>query len=332
MSSDKLKPVSNDNLTIKKVKSRFTIKKKFDNQPQFIQFYVENLDFVMSNFSQTEMKVLGKCVKEMGINKIIRLSAEFRKDLERTLKTTKVTISRSINVLIEKKVLIELEPEKMSQDDLIFYDIDKNSKKLFLINPDIFGKASLRDMVKMRESIVKEFDFEQMEFVKRVDNEREYAGFDDIIENPHKHKIKNITSSNNLSGGQNVEILLEENKQPNSLAENAPKLLDNSDVNKEEIIDAEISDNRNKNSDYEAEMAKYMELQQKLQEQIDKLKKWQRNEKSGQYRLVVLKSTLKNYKKFQKIFLTRNKICQKKCKNILYKEKNAPKKLQKVSL
>ena len=273
MSADKPKPVSNDNLSIERVKSRITVRKKFDNQPQFIQFYVENLDFVMSNFSQTEMKILGRCMQEMGINNILRLSAEFRKGLVKTLKITPSTVSKGISVLIEKGVLIELEPEKMSQDALTFYNIDKADKKLFLINPDIFGKASLRDMVRMRESIVKEFDFEQMEFIKKVDNEREYVGFDDIIKNPHKHTIKNITSSNNLSGGQNVEILLEENQQPNLFAENAPKLLDNYDISKEEIIDAEFSDDSNKNSDYEVEMAKYMEMQQKLQEQADKLKK-----------------------------------------------------------
>lgn len=271
MSSDKLKPVSNvnDKLSIERVKSRFTIKKKFDNQPQFIQFYVENLDFVMSNFNQTEMKVLGKCIKEMGINNIIRLSAEFRKGLEMSCKISKPTVIRSLNALINKKVLIELEPSKMSQEDLNFYDIDKNDKKLFLISPDIFGKASLRDMVRMREKVVKEFDFEQMEFVKRVDNEREYVGFDDIIKNPHKHTIKNITSSNNLSGGQNVEILLEENQQPNLFAENAPKLLDNYDISKEEIIDAEFSDDSNKNSRYETEMAEYMALKRDFEKQLE---------------------------------------------------------------
>lgn len=271
MSSDKLKPVSNidDKLTIERVKSRFTIKKKFDNQPQFIQFYVENLDFVMSNFTQTEMKILGRCVQEMGINNIVRLTPDFRKSLESNLNISQSSVSKGINVLIEKKVLIELEPEKMSQDTLNFYNIGKKDKKLFLISPDIFGKASLRDMVRMREKVVKEFDFEQMEFVKRVDNEREYAGFDDIIKNPHKHTIKNITSSNNLSGGQNVEILLEENQQPNLFAENAPKLLDNSDVNKEEIIDTETSDDSNESNNYEAEMAEYMALKRDFEKQLE---------------------------------------------------------------
>lgn len=271
--SGKIKKLNNgnSNFTIEKLKNRVTVK-NFSNKPQFIQFYIENLDWVTTNLTQMEMKIFGRCVIEMGINNILRLSSDFRRGLETKLKVTASTVSKGISALIEKGVLIELNTNKMSDKELDVFDIDRGDRKLFLINPEIVGRGSIRDMTKMRQTVIQDFSFDELQYKKTVIGEMEYAGLDDVVKNSNLHRIKNINVEENESGGRDIEIVLEENTQlseeniqPNLFPDNAPKLLSN------------LSDSIELKSDYDKEIAEYIELkagyEKELQKKVEELRK-----------------------------------------------------------
>lgn len=55
----------------------------------------------------------------------------------------------------------------------IFDVVETNS---FIINPQIIGKGSFKDLKKLRQTIVKEFDFEKLELTQKFRIKSSYTG------------------------------------------------------------------------------------------------------------------------------------------------------------
>lgn len=70
---------------------------------RFIKVFVDNLDYVIDNFSNMEKNVFLSLLKEMNYYNVIKLDSGLRKTLEISANISQGTVSKTINKLIEKK-------------------------------------------------------------------------------------------------------------------------------------------------------------------------------------------------------------------------------------
>ena len=257
----------NSDYTLERVKNKAVVK-KFKNRNEFVQFYIENIDYITYNLNDTEKKTLFRCVMDMNINNVLAITSDLRRSMAELLSVSQSTISRGINSLIDKRVLIQLNPKNMDEDTKNLFGVANSDKNKYLINPDIVGKGSFRDMVKMREKVVKEFNFEQMEFRKAVEKEMDYTGLEEITSNPESHQIKDIKVSQN-DKDKLIEIVVgEKDNQSQLFSSKSPKLA----TNKRESDDIKSAVNELLEL-AQKEEEEYMARKQKRIEAIEKLQK-----------------------------------------------------------
>lgn len=258
--------------TLERVKNRAVVK-RFKNRNEFVQFYIENIDYITYNLNDTEKKTLFRCVMDMNINNVLTISSDLRRSMAELLDVSQSTISRGINSLIDKRVLIALNPKNMDEDTKNLFGVANSDKNKYLINPDIVGKGSFRDMVKMREKVVKEFNFERMEFKKEVAKEMDYTELEEITGNPDAHKIKQIEINKKDDSNKEVEIILEEKSgEAHLFSPKSPKLATNKRQETKES--AEIKSAVNELLELaQKEEEEYMARKQKRIEAIEKLQK-----------------------------------------------------------
>lgn len=258
--------------TLERVKNKAVVK-KFKNRNEFVQFYIENIDYITYNLNDTEKKTLFRCVMDMNINNVLTISSDLRRSMAELLSVSQSTISRGINSLIDKRVLIALNPKNMDEDTKNLFGVANSDKNKYLINPDIVGKGSFRDMVKMREKVVKEFNFERMEFKKEVAKEMDYTELEEITGNPEAHKIKHIDINKKDDSNKEIEIIVEEKSgEAHLFSPKSPKLATNKRQESKES--EEIKSAVNELLELaQREEEEYMARKQKRIEAIEKLQK-----------------------------------------------------------
>lgn len=262
----------NGDYTLERVKNKAVVK-KFKNRNEFVQFYIENIDYITYNLNDTEKKTLFRCVMDMNINNVLAITSDLRRSMAELLSVSQSTISRGINSLIDKRVLIQLNPKNMDEDTKNLFGVANSDKNKYLINPDIVGKGSFRDMVKMREKVVKEFNFEQMEFRKAVEKEMDYTGLEEITSNPESHQIKNVKVIENDDMDKLVEIVVKEKGDEAQLfSSKSPKLATNKRHESSESDDIKSAVNELLEL-AQKEEEEYMARKQKRIEAIEKLQK-----------------------------------------------------------
>lgn len=245
-------------ILVDKVESDAIIK-TFKNQTEFVQFYIGNIDYVNTQLNDSEKKVLFVCAMEMNRNNCIKISSDFRQTLILRTEVNRNTVSKAINSLIEKEILIKIEPDKLDEIGRKKLGIALRENNIYLISPEIFGKGSARDILQVKEVIVKHYNWEENKYEKRVLKEFDYAGLNDIKDNPKSFKIKDVVAEYNDSGGKNVEISLEDYaNHPDLFPDNAPKLI------------SSLSDDTKLKSDYDKEIAEYMELKLGFEKELNK--------------------------------------------------------------
>lgn len=261
----------NSDYTLERVKNKAVVK-KFKNRNEFVQFYIENIDYITYNLNDTEKKTLFRCVMDMNINNVLAITSDLRRSMAELLSVSQSTISRGINSLIDKRVLIQLNPKNMDEDTKNLFGVANSDKNKYLINPDIVGKGSFRDMVKMREKVVKEFNFEQMEFRKAVEKEMDYTGLEEITSSPESHQIKDIKVSQN-DKDKLIEIVVgEKDNQSQLFSSKSPKLATNKRHESSESDDIKSAVNELLEL-AQKEEEEYMARKQKRIEAIEKLQK-----------------------------------------------------------
>ena len=134
---------------------------------------------------------------------VIKIDSTFKKNAMLTCEVSRSSVTRAIDGLIEKNVLKKLtKDEYQSLGESIKGALFSNifTGEDYLINPQIVGKGSFRDIRKIRQTIVQDFDFDTMEMKKQVTQEAKYDGFDEIKDNTDKHEIKKITQNISENG------------------------------------------------------------------------------------------------------------------------------------
>lgn len=178
---------------------------KFEKQDDFIQFFVENLDFVNAELDHSEKSVLFGVITKMDYGNIIAINSSIRKTIMGRTSLSKSTISRGINGLIDKTVLLPINTDELKTK----YKVYDNCS--YLVNPNIVGKGSFRELKRLRRMVITDFDFKNFSATKEIISETEYLGFDEIKNNQEQYQVKEIKQEHNeTTKMKNAEIVIEE--------------------------------------------------------------------------------------------------------------------------
>ncbi|MBX7491569.1 hypothetical protein [Helicobacter turcicus] len=160
---------------VKKIKSQ--------KQDDFVKLFADSV-YVISNLTGSEIKVFWSLLMMMNYKNIIILSSDLRKRMSAILGVTHSAITQNLQSLIKKNIIVHLDPEVMTNEARAEFNIFPCDKKAYLVNPDIVGRGSFRDLAKIRQIIVKEWDFDKFEYIETLNNQFEYNGLNEVLKKP----------------------------------------------------------------------------------------------------------------------------------------------------
>ena len=192
-----------DNKTGEVVADTHTFSKKVKTKDEFVKLYIENMDFLQS-LTSGETKILLYAMKNINYTNSFSFTSDFMGYFVENNILKKSSVYNGIKSLTKKRVFIKATDEMKKEFGLYGNDI-------YFINPDIVGKGSFSDLKELKRTIVKTFDFENLQMKQEVTTEVKYAGFTEVIENLDKHEIKQVTSEVSPDGKKKeTEILIGE--------------------------------------------------------------------------------------------------------------------------
>ncbi|BEK47053.1 hypothetical protein B11531_18420 (plasmid) [Campylobacter jejuni] len=142
----------------------------------------------------------------------------------------KSSVYRAIKELEDKNVIFKITKEQQEEYDII-------SPNSYIMNPQIIGKGSFKDLKKLRQTTIKEFDFEKLEMIQKVEVESEYEGLDEVKENPENYYIEDIKQIAYPNTIENQIIISKKEAEADNQTlianDTQPSLFDNEENNKE---------------------------------------------------------------------------------------------------
>lgn len=142
---------------------------KEHTRTSFIQLYTQNIDFLISkDLTDMERRALLYSFNEMNYYNIIRIDSGLRKRLEVASKLSQGSVSKAIKGLIDKGVFL-----KITIDQAKEFNIEAFTSKEYVINPNLVGRGSFKEMKNMRQTVVTNFDFETLTMKKEITLENE---------------------------------------------------------------------------------------------------------------------------------------------------------------
>lgn len=195
-----------DNDTGEITASNRIVVKKFKQTDEFIKFFSENLEFIIAELSGSEKNVFFAILMSINHNNFYFDNSDFRKYVASISGVGTSNLSRVLSSLEAKRVVLRLEVDNMSDEELLQYKLAKGMKKVFLVNPNLIGRGSFKELVKMRQTVVRDFDFKSMEYKREIANDFIYEGMSEIIENPHHYSVKSIEQKGNSEDDKYLEI------------------------------------------------------------------------------------------------------------------------------
>lgn len=203
---------------------------KADTQDNFVKLFLSNMNFLVESLNHLEMKVLFYCIQKINYRNVFQYnSTEFVNYHVHKNIMSKASFYRSFNHLKELKVFLPI--EKQEHLDAL----DLFGKNYFLINPNLVGKGSFRDIKEIRQMTVKVFDFDKLEMKEDISTDYVYDGFNNVLKNPDKYKIESINEikSNNRT---ETEFVIAEKDEIEKEIDCEPKLNNNTKDNKENFV------------------------------------------------------------------------------------------------
>ncbi|EGC9980155.1 hypothetical protein GMI15_09270, partial [Campylobacter coli] len=220
-------------LNIEKIEEGI-IAKEFKKKDDFVKFFVENIE-ELNHLTGNEIKVLLICIKFMGYHNVVVIDSNLRKKISAISNISLPAISRHLKTLVEKQILVKLEPNNLPQETKDILGIADFETKNYLVNPNIIGKGSFRDLSLVRRITIKDFDFQELKFKKRVRIQRSYEDIKNL--DLSDYEVKRINKISNENKEQTI-VTIEEKKQ-NQIQE-LENLFDESD-SKAVFLSEEIS-------------------------------------------------------------------------------------------
>ncbi|HHS6729081.1 TPA: replication/maintenance protein RepL [Campylobacter jejuni] len=213
--------------------SSFLQKEK--TKDDFIKLFVENITYLTDNLSNPALRVILMMIKNLNYQNIFQYNSEFVSYFTNKKILGKSSVYRAIKELEDKNVIFKITPQQREEYDIV----GLNS---YIINPQIIGKGSFKDLKKLRQTIIKEFDFDKLEMSQKIEIETEYDGLEEVKKNSHDYyieDIKQVATSNTIEN----QIIISKKEEPSinnkALISNdtQPTLFDNEENNKEVLGD-----------------------------------------------------------------------------------------------
>ena len=179
---------------------------KEKNREKFIKVFIDNLDYIIEALKPIEKSIFFVLMYQMNYHNIISLNSTIRKTIQISLGLSQSAVSKGINALIEKKVLLKVEKENAEKFHISFW-----TDREFLINPQLIGSGSFKELSKIRRVITTTFDVDTFEATKEVDSAYVYSDFEEVGQNLENYEIKQIESKSSLDQKNNeTQILIGE--------------------------------------------------------------------------------------------------------------------------
>ena len=179
---------------------------KEKNREKFIKVFIDNLDYIIEALKPIEKSIFFVLMYQMNYHNIISLNSTIRKTIQISLGLSQSAVSKGINALIEKKVLLKVEKENAEKFHISFW-----TDKEYLINPQLIGSGSFKELSKIRRVITTTFDFDTFEATKEIDSAYVYSDFEEVGQNLENYEIKQIESKSSSDQKNNeTQILIGE--------------------------------------------------------------------------------------------------------------------------
>lgn len=175
---------------------------------EFVKLFVENIDYLGKKLDGFEFKTLFFILKKMDYQNSLVIDSTFKKNLSICFdnKSSSV-ISRAISGLISKNILLKIDTMELRQK---FQSFIGNS---YYVNPNIIGKGSFRDIKRLRQTIVTDFDFENNMVTKSASIDTTYDEGQELIDNTQKYEIDNVEIINNTHTNEKIANILVSEKE-----------------------------------------------------------------------------------------------------------------------
>lgn len=179
---------------------------KEKNREKFIKVFIDNLDYIIEALKPIEKSIFFVLMYQMNYHNIISLNSTIRKTIQISLGLSQSAVSKGINALIEKKVLLKVEKENAEKFHISFW-----TDREFLINPQLIGSGSFKELSKIRRVITTTFDFDTFEATKEIDSAYVYSDFEEVGQNLENYEIKQIENKSSSDQKNNeTQILIGE--------------------------------------------------------------------------------------------------------------------------
>lgn len=191
---------------------------KEQSKDAFIKVFVENLDFLVENLSNNARTVFLVMIKNVNYKNIFKYDSDFVKYFEERKILAKSSVYRALKELEDKQAIF-----KISENDKDKFDIiGKNS---FMLNPQIVGKGSIKDLKQLRQTTVKTFNFETLEMTKEILTDAAYDGFDKVLAAPDDFQIDSVKQIQHSANKSETEIVISK-KHDEEPAEDRPEAIE----------------------------------------------------------------------------------------------------------
>ena len=159
---------------------------KEKKRERFIKVFIDNMEYIIGSLNRLEKEILWVIMQEMNYHNIIKLDSSLRKSIQMAVSIAQGTASKGLTGLIKKKVLLKIS-EEHSKD----YSINHFTDKEYLVNPQLVGQGSFKELSQMRRVVTTSFDFDNFEAVQEVVTSTSYSDMPSL-EDLNNHKIKEI--------------------------------------------------------------------------------------------------------------------------------------------
>ncbi|WP_181022135.1 hypothetical protein [Campylobacter hyointestinalis] len=195
-----------DNITGEITTTVNSFLQKVNTKDDFIKLFTENISFLVSDLSGSALKVLLLIIRNINYQNIFQYNSEFVNYFESKKILGKSSVYNAMNELEKKNVILKITKEQREEFGVL-------GAKSFIINPNIIGKGSFRDLKELRQTVTRTFNFDKLEIKQETQIEAKYKGMDEILNNPENYNIIEASQIHNKDRNLIHNMIVVEEKQ-----------------------------------------------------------------------------------------------------------------------
>lgn len=190
---------------------------KAKTKDEFVKLFVENIYFLNENLSNSALRVILAIIKNLNYQNAFNYTSDFINYFESKKILGKSSVYRALKELEEKQIIYKILDEEKENLEIV-------GSNVYIVNPNIIGKGSFHDLTKLRQTIVRTFDFNKLEFTQEYNIETEYEGLEDFKNNPEKYTIDSIRQTKKVRRIENEIVVVKKDNSNDDNIINAEEL------------------------------------------------------------------------------------------------------------